>query len=182
MEGRTYGKERREYTFERTCAATPQTVYETLADLGSHLDWGGRRQWGMFRLLALSAPDGAAGVGTRFSSEGKIPMTRGRWEDESEVTAAEPPALFEVTTRARIRWPRRPHALGLLVHRYEISPHGDGSKVTYRVQQLQFREPPWGLRYPVLRSITARVWVPIWFARGFRNLLQLAGERAGASG
>ena len=46
------------------------------------------------------------------------------------------------------------------------------------VLQKRLREPAWGLRYPVLRSITARVWVPIWCGRGFRNLLRLAEERA----
>jgi hypothetical protein len=180
MQARAYGKERREYTFSRTCTAPPEAVYDTVADLRGHLDWGGRRQWRMFRLLALSAPDGAGVVGTKFTSEGTIPMTRGRWEDESEVTAADRPAVFEVTTRGRIRWPKRPHAQGLLVHRYEIARHRGGSRVTYRVRQLEFREPPWGLRYPVLRSVTARVWVPMWFARGFRNLVRLSEQRARA--
>jgi hypothetical protein len=63
------------------------------------------------------------------------------------------------------------------VNTFEIFPDGDGSRVIYRSQQLRFDNPPWGLRYPVLRDITARVWIPIWSRRGFRNLLRMAEER-----
>jgi hypothetical protein len=33
------------------------------------------------------------------------------------------------------------------------------------------------MRYPLMRSVTARVWIPIWFRRGFRKLLGMAEER-----
>ena len=178
MEARAYGREQREYTFDHTTAASPEAVYDTLADLRSHLDWGGDRQSRMFRLLSLTAPDGPATAGTRFTSEGKIPMTGAHWEDESQVTAAARPTVFEITTRGRARWAKRPDTEATLVHRYEIAARGSGSSVTYRVRQLVFKEPPWGLRWPVLRSVTARVSVPFWFRRGFRNLLRLAEERS----
>jgi hypothetical protein len=178
MEPRAYGRERREYTFVGRSAARPEIVYETLADLQSHIEWAGRRQWKMFRLLSLSAPPGPARVGTEFESVGTIPMMRTRWLNRNTVTKADRPSVFELTTEGRIPWPRRPHGEGTFVSRFEIEPDGSGSRVTYRMRQLRFREPPWGLRYPILRSITARVWFPIWMRRGFRNLLRLAGARA----
>jgi hypothetical protein len=178
MEPRAYGRERREYTFAGRTTAPPEVVYDVLADLNSHMEWGGRRQWRMFRLLSLEAPPGPAQTGTEFESVGKIPMMSTRWLNRNTVTKADRPTVFEVTTESRIPWRNRPHGEGTFINRFEIVPDRTGSRVTYRSRQLRFREPPWGLRYPILRSITARIWVPIWYGRGFRNLLRLAAERA----
>jgi hypothetical protein len=178
MEPRAYGRERREYTFVRRTAAPPEVVYDVLADLDSHMEWAGRRQWRMFRLLSVDAPPGPARAGTEYESVGKIPMMSTRWLNRNTVTKADRPTVFEVTTEGRIPWPKRPHGEGTFINRFEIAPDGTGSRVTYRSRQLRFREPPWGLRYPILRSITARIWIPIWYARGFRNLLRLAAERS----
>jgi hypothetical protein len=177
-EPRAYGLERREYTFVARTQAPPAAVYDVLADLDSHIEWAGRRQWKMFRLLSLEAPTGPARAGTVFESVGKIPMMRTQWLNHNTVTVADRPAVFEMTTESRIPWRNRPPGEGTFINRFEIASDGTGSRVTYRSLQQRLREPPWGLRYPVLRSITARVWVPIWFGRGFRNVLRLAEERS----
>jgi hypothetical protein len=53
---------------ERTCAAPAPVVYDLLADLTSHLEWGGARQSSDFRLLSLVASDGPARAGSVFSA------------------------------------------------------------------------------------------------------------------
>jgi hypothetical protein len=71
-----------------TCKARPEAVYDVLVDLRTHLEWGGARQSGDFRLQSLEASADPATVGTNFSSTGTIPMSARRWEDRSTVTIA----------------------------------------------------------------------------------------------
>jgi Polyketide cyclase / dehydrase and lipid transport len=181
MGAKAYGRDHRVWTFTGRSRARPEQVYDVLADLRSHLEWGGRRQYRSFRLLSLDAPDGPAEAGTRFDSTGRIPMNRSRFANRNQVTKAERPRLFEITTESTIAWPTRAHGEGSFVNRFEISPDGEGSRVVYTSEQLRFREPPWGLRYRLLRSVTYRIWIPIWSKRGFRNLLRMADERARAA-
>ena len=73
--------------FEGSGRATAGAVYDLLADLHSHLDWGGQRQLETTRLLTLEAPSGPAGVGVEFlttGSDGKA----ARWSDRSVVTGS----------------------------------------------------------------------------------------------
>jgi hypothetical protein len=177
VEARAYGKERRDYSFTGHSQASPEVVYDTLADLGSHMEWAGRRQYRSFRLVSLDAPPGPAQVGTVFESVGRIPMNSARWHNHNTVTKAVRPSVFEITTEGRIPWKKRAAGEGTFVNRFEIVPDGSGSRVTLVIKQLRFRNPPWGLRYPMMRSVTARVWIPIWFHRGFRKLLRQAEER-----
>jgi hypothetical protein len=109
MEPRAYGRERREYTFVGMTKASPEAVFDVLADLNTHMQWAGRRQWKMFRLLSLEAPPGLAQAGTMFESVGKIPMMSTRWLNRNTVTKADRPPVFEMTTEGRIPWRRRPH-------------------------------------------------------------------------
>jgi hypothetical protein len=178
MEARAYGKERREYSFTGRSQASPGAVYDLLADLGSHIEWAGRRQYRSFRLVSIDAPSGPAEVGTVFESVGRIPMNKARWHNHNTVTSAVRPSVFEITTEGRIPWSKRAAGEGTFVNRFEIAPDGTGSRVTLTIKQLRFRNPPWGLRYPIMRSVTARVWIPIWLHRGFRKLLRMAEERA----
>ena len=179
MRTKAKGGDRHEWTFIARSKARPEQVYEVLADLRTHLEWAGERQFRSFRLLSLEAPSGPAGPGTTFESVGTIPMNRARFENRNTVSEADPPRVFEITTASSIAWPKRAPASGRFVNRFEISPDGDGSRVVYTSEQLRFENPPWGLRYPLLRTVTARVWIPIWSRRGFRNLLRMAEERAG---
>lgn len=182
MEPKAYGRDRRDWRFEGRTQASPASVFDLLENLGDHLEWAGRRQWWNFRLLALDAPPGPAQVGTEFTSVGQIPMNGPRWENRNVVTAADRPSLFEITTDGRIPWPRGAAGEGTFINRYEIGPAGDTTRVVYTMRQLRFRNPPWGMRYPLLREVTYRVWIPIWSRRGFSQLLRMAEEREGAEG
>ena len=166
------------WTFAGASRARPEQVYDVLADLRSHLERAGNRQFKSFRLLSLDAPGGPTEPGTRFTSTGRIPMNRARFDNRNTVTKADWPRLFAITTESTIAWRKRAHGEGTFVNTFEISPDGDGSRVVYRSEQLRFREPPWGLRYPLLRSVAYRIWIPIWSRRGFRNLLRMAEERS----
>jgi hypothetical protein len=177
MEPKAYGRDRREWRFEGRTPASPASVYDVLANLGDHLEWAGRRQWWNFRLLTLDGPPGPAQVGTEFTSTGRIPMNAARWQNRNVVTAADRPHVFEITTEGRIPWPRGAAGEGTFINRYEIGDAGDETRVVYTMRQLRFRNPPWGMRYPVLREVTYRFWIPIWSRRGFKQLLRLAAER-----
>ncbi len=112
--------------FEESCRAPAQVVYELLADLQSHLEWGGRRQFETTRLLTMQAPPGPAGVGTEFfttGSDGKV----AQWSDRSVVTEATSPEVFEFVTEGRRQGKSgsRPW-LSTAVHRYEIAPGSGG--------------------------------------------------------
>src|SRR3984893_8891803 len=113
------------------CKARRDAVYDVLADLRTHLEWGGTRQSRDFRLLSLEASRGAATVGTAYSRPGAIAMSVSQWENRSTVTVADRALTFEFTTEgeagamtARYR------------HRYEISPEAAGSRVTDTLTQL----------------------------------------------
>jgi Polyketide cyclase / dehydrase and lipid transport len=178
MQARAYGRDRRAWSFAGRSRARPEQVFDVLADLRTHLEWAGKRQFRSFRLLSLEAPGGPAQLGTRFASTGRIPMNRARFDNRNEVTEADRPRRFEVTTESTIAWRKRAPGAGSFVNAFEISPDGTGSRVIYRSAQLRFLEPPWGIRYPLLRNVTYRIWIPIWSRRGFRNLLRMAEERS----
>jgi len=154
--------------------ASPEAVYDLLADLHSHLEWAGTRQTRDFHLVSLDAPPGPATVGTTFTSTGVIPMSRRSWSDRSTVTAADRPTRFEITTQARAG--ARDAMTALYRHRYEISPAAGGSRVTYTLTQLSIANPMLRWALPGMRRMT---WLmtPMYSGRGLRNLLALAEER-----
>ena len=180
-EPKAYGRTKRTITFKGRSAAPPEVVYDVLADLRSHLEWGGKRQYKMFR-LELDAPPGPAKEGTVYKSVGTIPMMSARWNNTTTVTEAQRPKVFETTTEGRIPWPKQAAGEGAFVNRFEITPDGRGSRVVYRADQLRFLNPPWGLKYPIMRSMTYNINIPMWYRRGFRKMLKLAEERAGRNG
>jgi len=162
----------------RLCSAPPDVVYDFLADLGTHMTWGGKQQTSDFRLLSLEAPAGSASTGTTFTSTGSIPMSSRRWEDRSKVTAAERPNTFEFVTTATARGSRRSME-ATYRHRYEIAAASGGSKVSYSMTQLAISNPLLRLGLPVVKTLTWRLGIPLMAGRGFRNLVASAEQRAG---
>ena len=156
------------------CPAPAEAVYDLLADVRSHLDWGGRKQSWDFRLRTLEAPLGRAAAGTEFSSTGSIPMSTKRWQDRSTVTVAEPGSVFEFVTEARAGATAARYR-----HRYEMAPAGAGCRVTYTLTQESIANPMLRLALPGIRTMMWRVGIPMYAGRGFRNLLRAAAERAG---
>jgi hypothetical protein len=148
-----------------------------LADLRSHLRWGGEEQSGDFRLLSMDAPDGPATVGTVFATTGTIPMSARRWQDRSTVTAAFRPSTFEFVTEAEVGSGRKA-MLARYRHRYELAPTGAGCTVTYTMLQEQIANPFLRLSLPVIRQLMWSVGIPMFAGRGFRNLLADAESAA----
>jgi hypothetical protein len=163
---------------EGTCAAPPPVVYATLADLRSHLVWGGTQQPEKFRLLTLDAPPGPATPGTVFTSTGIVPP--GRFYDRSVVTAAEPPRILEFRTSSVLAWGGHKSREATL-HRYAITPTGRGSRVSYAFRGTGPQPPETTMRImlaiPGLRRLFL-VRIRRLLQRGLDNMLRLAETRA----
>src|SRR6266508_1799080 len=166
--------------FEESCRAPAQVVYELLADLQSHLEWGGRRQFETTRLLTMQAPPGPAGVGTEFfttGSDGKV----AQWSDRSVVTEATSPEVFEFVTEGRRQGkPGSRPWLSTAVHRYELASEPIGCRVTYTQELTRLVGAPRVLLAPGISRIVFRISAT-YMRRGFDALLALAEERAGLS-
>jgi hypothetical protein len=163
-------------TAAATSAASPEQVYDVLADLRSHLIWGGERQKKL-RLVAMDAPEGPASVGTEFTTEGTDPT--GPFRDSSVVTEATRPHSFEFVTEARLTT-KGGVADWTNVHRYEIDPSRDGCTIRYTVRVNRISALPGILRIfniPGLSAL-ARKGAEAAPKRGLNNLARLAEERA----
>jgi hypothetical protein len=163
-------------TLTRRSTASPEAIYDVLADLRSHLTWGGAEQRFGYGLLSLDAPAGPATTGTSFTSTGGIPMSPRRWEDRSAVTLAVRPSRFEFVTYASVQRGKR-SMQATYAHRYEIASVPGGSTVTYTFTQLDLVNPILRLALPVMRTMTWRLGLPFMAGRGFRNLLATAEGR-----
>jgi hypothetical protein len=166
---------------EEGCRAPAEVVYDLVADVRSHLEWGGRMQKKNYRLLSIEAPAGPASVGTEFSSTGADAM--GRFADSSVVTEATRPSRFEFVTEARLSTKKGAIVEWTLVHRYEIEPQGEGCRISYTARTVRISELPGALKLfnirwlrPLLMKVAAAN-----VRRGVRNLPRVAEQRAGLS-
>jgi hypothetical protein len=160
----------------RTSTASPEAIYDLLADLRSHTTWGGEQQSKNYRLLSIEAPDGPAMVGTEFSTVGADPM--GVFHDHSVVTEATPASLFVFVTEAHFTTTKDEAADWTSVHRYEIVAADSGCRVTYSIRVVRISALPGMLRLfniPVLSRVLMHMAVrgP---KRGVRNLTALAEQ------
>jgi Polyketide cyclase / dehydrase and lipid transport len=165
---------------EATGRASVEQVYDVLADLRSHRIWAGERQKKSGRLLSIDAPEGAASVGTEFTTTGSDPM--GRFTDRSVVTEARRPTEFEFVTESRLETKKGEVAEWTIVHRYELTPSGNGCRAVYSILVTRISALPGMLRLfntPVLSVLIRKVATGV-ARRGVRNLVALAEERAGA--
>lgn len=165
---------------EEASEAPADVVYDLLAEIRTHLEWAGTRQpKENFRLLTVEAPEGAASVGTEFSSTGADPM--GRFADSSVVTEASRPDLFEFVTEAGLSTKGKV-AEWTNIHRYEIAPHSPGCRISYTLRVVRISELPGEMamfKVPGLRSLGLKISAS-FARRGLRNLARLAEERVGA--
>lgn len=165
-----------ELHLDRTSEAPAGALYDLLADLEQHLEWGGRRQRRKgFRLTSIEAPPGPAAVGTEFRTTGIDPS--GSFTDGSVVTEATRPEVFEFVTEARLR-PRRGDVLEWTnVHRYEIEPRGSGCAIAYSLRVMRLSRRPWWTK-AWARGLAQKMSAS--YARGgLDNLARMAEERAG---
>lgn len=140
-------------------SATRAAVYETLADLSTHLVWGGTETGDKkFRLLTIARPDGAAVTGTRFASTGLIPM--GTFHDETVITDATPASRFAFHTESVLERERRDAWRGSFEHRYTLDTTDGGETI---------------IRYEC--DLYAGNYVPYWWKLPMRPMTKVMVQR-----
>jgi hypothetical protein len=158
-------------------SAPPGMVFETIADLRNHLDWSGERASSeTFKLLSIDAPDGPAAVGTAFTSSGAA--DNGTFHDRSVVTEATRPRTFVIETDAHLDRKRGEPWDSHFIHRYDVAPEGEGSRITYTETIERVNYVPYWLQ-PVIRSLF-KVFVNRADRKQLANLARLAEERSGS--
>jgi hypothetical protein len=143
---------------EATSAAKPQTIYELLADLSSHLVWAGERQAAKTRLVTIDAPAGPAFVGTEWRSTGADPM--GAFSDRSVVTEATSGKAFEFVTEARLTTKKGRGSDWTSVERYDLEPTVEGCRIVSTSRVTRISELPGMValfHVPVLREVGLKV-------------------------
>lgn len=168
---------------EETTTAPAEIVYDRLADIRNHLEWGGKMQPKKnFRLLTVDAPDGPALVGTEFKSTGADAM--GRFADSSVVTEATKPSVFEFVTEARLLTKKAKVVEWTNIHRYELTPQEEGCQISYTLRTVRISGLPGALamfKVPGFRSLALKI-SGSYSRKGVRNLVELVEGRAGARG
>lgn len=158
-----------------TSGAPPEDVFDTIADLQNHLDWSGDRASSeTFKLLSIDAPDGPAAVGTSFTSAGAA--DNGTFNDRSVVTEATSPTTFAIETDSHLDRKRGKPWDAHFIHRYDVTPEGEGSRITYTETIERVNYVPYWLQ-PGVRSIF-RVYVNRADRKQLENLARLAEERS----
>jgi hypothetical protein len=161
------------------CAAPPETVYGTLANLRSALIWTGEQMPKSFRVVRLDAPAGEATEGTEWTSEGLDPS--GQWDDRSIVVNAEPPRQFVYRTSSVFTWKGGKRSTAEVKHAWDIAPRSTGSTVSYVFLGTGLRpmKAPWNFLFatPGLRQL-GMAMIKSRAGKAFANLIRLAESRA----
>ena len=156
-------------------SASPQAVYDVVADLSTHLRWAGEESPNRdFRLLSMDASPGPAHVGDTFASTGAA-MLGATFHDRSTVVVAEPPARFGFDTEATLQ---RKHARtwrAQVETRYEIEASDGGAILTHTCEIRPQNYVPWWFK-AAMRRMSIRMAERRMVAH-LRNLVRLA-ERA----
>jgi len=155
-------------------AAPAGAVYDLLADPATHLVWAGEQAPDpRFRLLELDGPKGPLAVGATFTSTGASSKNGSMtFHDESAVIEATRPGTFAFQTASRLDRRHRPAWQARFVHRYTVSPDGDGSRVGYTCEVYPQNYRPYWL-HPLLRPATRRM-VGRSVRRNMENLARMA--------
>jgi hypothetical protein len=157
--------------------ASPEQVYDVLADLSSHAIWGGERQKEKTRLVQVDAPAGQATVGVEFETVGADLI--GRFDDRSVVTEATRPGTFEFVTEAVLTTKKGERSEWTLVHRYELAPVADGCEIvlTTRIVRISRLIGPMKLfEIPLISKLVIHEAAAAE-RRGVKNLARYAEER-----
>jgi uncharacterized protein YndB with AHSA1/START domain len=170
----------RTVTVEQDCAVPAEVVWDVLANLRTHAQWGGERQKRNTRILSIDAPEGVAGVGTEFATTGADPM--GRFGDRSVVTEATRPSTFEFVTEAGLETKKGKRSDWTVVHRYELTPKGTGCRIAYTIRLTRISDLVGMLaifNVPGLSTLALKGSAGV-ARRGVKNLAAVAEERATA--
>jgi len=157
-----------------TTNASPQTVYDVLADLRTHGVWAGEQSPNKkFHLLRIDAPARTATVGDEFSSDGV--NSNGTFHDRSTITQADPAKRFGFDTDSILD---RKHGKPLRTrfqHRYVIEPSAGGAVVRYTCETWPQNYVPYWLKRG-MRPMTRRM-VDSMMSKNLRNLTAMAESR-----
>jgi len=161
-----------------TTSAPPERVYEVIADVTTHLRWAGedapRKD---FRLLTLDAPHGISKIGTEFRSTGTSDKSgKETFHDRSTVTEARSPKAFAFETASRLDRKHRKAWEARFVHRFELSPQGEGTLIDYTCTVWPVNYVPYWL-LPGVKRLT-RHMVDGFAGRHLENLARLAEASA----
>ncbi len=165
---------------EHRSSATPEAIYDVLADLRTHAIWGGVPPEKKTGLFSIDAPAGEARVGTEFESTGGD--ATGRFSDRSVVTQAVRPSVFEFVTEARLTTKNDATADWTNVHHYEVRPGGDGCVIAYTVRIARISALPGMLRafnLPILSGMAVKESTKV-VRCGVERLAAFAEQRADA--
>jgi hypothetical protein len=169
-----------EVTVTESCKAPAYMVYDLLADLRSHMEWGGRRvPVSGQRLTSIQAPDGLATAGVEFDSVGAT--ASGEWHDHSRLTISDRRQEFEFVTKGTLEYrPGRAPIRATSIHHYDIESNPEGCTVVYQLHLTQFEGIGAGGDFPH-PAVFFNVVVPWNLERGVRNLIAVAEERHAAA-
>ena len=162
---------------EADSAASADTVYGVLADLGTHTIWAGERQKEKTRLLTIDASVGPGVVGTEFQSTGVDPM--GTFDDRSVVTEATPGRVFEFVTDVGLTTKKGRTSAWTSIQRYELTPIPKGCRIAWTQRITRIDELPGMValfNVPVLRELGLKMSAKV-SRRTVRNLARYAEER-----
>jgi hypothetical protein len=158
-----------------TSSASPEAVFDVIADLRNHLIWSGERaESDGFKMLTLEAPPGPAAVGTTFTSSGSA--GKDTFHDRSIVMEVSRPRTFVIATDARLERRNAKTWEAHFSHRYDIEPDGTGSRIVYTETIERVNYLPYWLK-PGIRTIF-KPWVNRADRKQLRNLAGLAEERS----
>ena len=158
-----------------TSSASPEAVYDVIADLRNHVVWSGEMAASDgFKMLSLHAPEGPAAVGTTFTSSGAA--QKDTFHDTSIVTEATRPSRFVIETDATLERKSAPTWEAHFVHAYDIHPDGTGSRIVYTETIERVSYLPYWLK-PGIRTIF-RPWVNRADRKQLGNLARLAEVRS----
>jgi len=163
-----------------TSTASPEDIYEILADLSTHIEWAGKQAARKdFKLLTLDAPKGRAAVGTTWASTGANSKNGSMtFHDRSVVTEAAVPNRFAFVTDAHLERKNRKTWDVRFVHRYEVQPEGAGSRIMYEARVYPVNYRPYWL-HPLMRPVSKKM-VSIFAGKHMANLARMAENRRAA--
>ena len=158
-----------------TSSASPEAVFEVIADLRNHLIWSGERaESDGFKMLTLEAPPGPAVVGTTFTSSGSA--GKDTFHDRSVVTEVSRSRTFVIETDARLERRNAEPWEAHFSHRYDVLPDSSGSRIVYTETIERVNYLPYWLK-PGIRTIFKPL-VNRADRKQLRNLARLAEERS----
>jgi hypothetical protein len=159
-----------------TTKASPEHVYDVLADLRTHALWAGSKSPNKtFHLLTIDGPPRLATNGDTFTSTGI--NFNGTFRDRSTVVEAAPAQRFGFDTDATLDRKHGKPWQARFVNRYVIEPSADGALVRATTELFPQNYVPYWFKHP-MRGMSRRM-AESMTRKNLRGLAVLAESKAG---